>query len=184
MFCRGAATMEPHSRTRLMIDQVTEPSPVAPPPPAARIFPFAKQQTHGDGCCSRTTFHTHTNSFSLKSFSMFFFFGRLWGGRTFINHWRWQQMAFITRGNLPTFGWTIEPSSLGCCSWSCVGGPARWCPVPIGRRERAASRRPASSRRPAGSCRRSETTWARPATLRSTWIAACLALLDTAVRYA
>ena len=74
MFCRGAATMEPHSRTRLMIDQVTEPSPVAPPPPAARIFPFAKQQTHGDGCCSRTTFHTHTHKFLLfKEFFHVFF---------------------------------------------------------------------------------------------------------------
>ena len=42
--------------------------------PSSAYFSLRQQQTHGDGCCSRTTFHTHTNSFSLKSFSMFFFF--------------------------------------------------------------------------------------------------------------
>ena len=64
MFCRGAATMEPHSRTRLMIDQVTEPSPVAPPPPAARIFPFANNRHTATGV-ARARHFTHTQIPSL-----------------------------------------------------------------------------------------------------------------------
>ena len=43
--------------------------------PSSAYFSLRQQQTHGDGCCSRTTFHTHTHKFLLfKEFFHVFFF--------------------------------------------------------------------------------------------------------------
>ena len=99
--------------------------------------------------------------------------------------WNFSSFFFIFRQeSLLTCWWIVEPSWLVCCSWSSAGDPARWCPVPRGRRATGASLHPALWRRPAESCQRSETAWGKPAILRLIWTAACQALPDTATQCA
>ena len=88
----------------------------------------------------------------------------------------------IRRGSLPTCWWRAGLAWPECCSWFCAGGPAEWCPALTDRRVRAVSLHPASLLRPVGSCPRSVIVSEMPATPRSTWIATCRELPDTAAQ--
>ena len=168
-----------------MIDQVTEPKPplhLSNPPPYSTYFFVNTTARDGKTSTAVVSPGAHTQDFSLKSLDFELIhdheFDRCRSASMKRHYDR------ITQGILPTYWSTIGLAWLELNSWSSVGGPAKWCPVPIGRRERGASRRPASSRQPAGSCRRSATAWATPAILQSIWIVACLEPLDTMARYA